>query len=479
MDPPLQWARRNEVYARAILRARTATMATPADLPEPGSPDATVVFDDGLGVRRLEYDETSGDLVEKLYVSLMLSKHSAALRERATRLANFRHPRFPRVRGVEVSDDHKVVAVVSDPVEGVRLSEVIAQSQQNRLGIEVHAALQVGREVLPALATLHGSRTVTHGALAAERLVLTRTGRIVVSDYSLGAAMEKLQYPRPRLWKDFRVAMPPAAGMPRFDPRADVAHVALVMLELILGRPLTVTEFPDSLKTLLGAASERLGARAHRPLSSSLRAWFEQALPIDARKPLGTALDAQIALEDAIKRERAYAPDPGTLRQLATRALELLPPRVPPVPKPAPVAGPVPTPAPAVEPPTPSSGRPHARQRRHARRPRKKKPTRSRSSNANSRASPPRRSSRHRRRRRPLRRPRRSCRCPTRTPTRWPSRAPAVRPSSRSSQRRPASSTTARGFLPRSATARPPWNRRWSSSNTMRRSRRTPGPRGP
>ena len=73
--------------------------------------------------------------------------------------------------------------------------------------------------------------------------------------------------------------------------------------------------------------TERLGSHAQRPLSSSMKAWFEQALPVDARKPLGTAIDAQIALEDAVKRERAYAPDPIALRHLAMRAIELLPTR--------------------------------------------------------------------------------------------------------------------------------------------------------
>ena len=147
----------------------------------------------------------------------------------------------------------------------------------------------------------------------------------MVTDHALGAAIEKLQYPRPRLWKDFRIAMPPAAGLPRFDQRADVAQVAIVMLELILGRSLTLHDFPDGLKKLIGSVTERLGSHAHRPMSASLRAWFEQALPVDARKPLATALDAQIALEEAVKRERAYAPDPARCGTSPTRALELVP----------------------------------------------------------------------------------------------------------------------------------------------------------
>ena len=87
----------------------------------------------------------------------------------------------------------------------------------------MNTALQLAREVLPALATLHDSRDVTHGAIGPERLVLTPQARVMIVDHVFGAALAKLQYPRVRLWREFRVAVPPSAGVTRFDPRADVA----------------------------------------------------------------------------------------------------------------------------------------------------------------------------------------------------------------------------------------------------------------
>ena len=54
----------------------------------------------------------------------------------------------------------------------------------------------------------------------------------------LGAALEQLKYSRDRYWKELRVALPPAVGLPRFDERADLTQIGVVTLTLILGRPL-------------------------------------------------------------------------------------------------------------------------------------------------------------------------------------------------------------------------------------------------
>jgi hypothetical protein len=66
---------------------------------------------------------------------------------------------------------------------------------------------------------------------------VTPQGRLVIAEHVLGAAVEQMQYGRERLWHEFRVAMPPSAGIPRFDQRADVTGMGIVALSLILGRP--------------------------------------------------------------------------------------------------------------------------------------------------------------------------------------------------------------------------------------------------
>ena len=73
------------------------------------------------------------------------------------------------------------------------------------------------------MALLHeNARDVAHGLIAPERLIVTPHARLVIAEHVLGAAIEQMQYGRERLWHEFRVAMPPSAGIPRFDQRADV-----------------------------------------------------------------------------------------------------------------------------------------------------------------------------------------------------------------------------------------------------------------
>jgi hypothetical protein len=331
--------------------------------------EPSVTFRDGLGDRFLTRATETGDAVERLRVSADLAAQERALSERVDRLLNFRNVRFPRVHQVqsETIDGSKVVWVVSEHVPGTRLSELLAFVQSHEaLVVDVNMALQVGREVLSALAVLHDSRGVTHGALGLERLILTPQGRVILADYALGGAFEKLQMARTRLWRDFRIAMPPSAGLPRFDRRSDVANLAVAVLMLLSGRPLGPGDSLDGLRKLLDGAGERLPNGRLRPLSSSLKGWLERALPIESRRPFATALEAQVALEDVLKKERAYAPTPAALKSFLQRYAAVGeapalaagdaqgPPRAAPL---------------AAEPgsaPAPAAPRTHARRERHA-----------------------------------------------------------------------------------------------------------------
>src|SRR4029453_14892587 len=96
-----------------------------------------------------------------------------------------------------------------------------------------------------------------HGRLAPGRLVVTPPARLVIVEHVLAAAVDQLQFSRDRLWQEFRIAMPPSAGVPRFDHRADVTGLGLVALALVLGRPLRAEEFPHRLAALLNDAPER------------------------------------------------------------------------------------------------------------------------------------------------------------------------------------------------------------------------------
>src|SRR5579862_2655534 len=91
-----------------------------------------VVFEDGLGERRLVADATGRESSEWLCLRSELASVPSfefALRERVGRFAPFRQASFARVRSVErLNDPDATLTVVSDHVEGIRLSEMLSNA---------------------------------------------------------------------------------------------------------------------------------------------------------------------------------------------------------------------------------------------------------------------------------------------------------------------------------------------------------------
>ncbi len=168
------------------------------------------LFSDGLGDRVVAVDAATGDLLQILKVRaqlLAVPSFEFALRERAARLANFRHAYYARVRRI---DRHPSgLAIVSDHVEGTRLSDMLRLSAERGLPIDLNAALCLLRQIVPSVALLHeNARDVAHGLIATERLIVTPRARVIVVEHVLGSAVEQLQYNRERLWQELRVAAP-------------------------------------------------------------------------------------------------------------------------------------------------------------------------------------------------------------------------------------------------------------------------------
>ena len=230
------------------------------------------LFSDGLGERIVAVDASTGDLLQILRVRpqlLAVPSFEFALRERAARLANFRHAYYGRVRRI---DRHPSgLAIVSDHVEGVRLSEMLRVAEERDLRLDLNAALCLLRQLVPSVALLHeNARDVAHGLIAPERLIVTPRARLVVVEQVLGSAVEQLQFNRERLWQELRVALPSSVGAPRFDHRADVTAIGLVALALVLGRPIRSDEYPHRVGTLLNSARARSAGGEEQALPESL-----------------------------------------------------------------------------------------------------------------------------------------------------------------------------------------------------------------
>jgi PEGA domain-containing protein len=293
------------------------------------------LFSDGLGERVVAADGATGELLQILRLRPALTavpSFEFALRERAARLANFRHAYYARVRRVDrAMAPTAALAIVSDHLEGTRLSDILRVAHEKQLQLDINAALCLIRQLVPAVAVLHeNARDVAHGLIAPERLVVTPNARLIILEHVLGAAIEQLQFGRDRLWQEFRVAMPPSAGLPRFDHRADVTGMGLVSLALILGRPLRIDEFPHRIPDLLNEARERTALGEEQPLSQPLRTWLERALQIDVRRSFASAPEAMAALEDVVSDEGMYVAAPVALETFLSRYIaSLLEPAVP------------------------------------------------------------------------------------------------------------------------------------------------------
>ena len=103
------------------------------------STPAAVLFEDGLGVRRHILDQATNETLEMLSLRGELTavpSFEFALRERVSRLANFRHAYYGRVRRVDrLTDQTSSLAIVRGSQGGSR------QSEHRRLSRRVPASV--------------------------------------------------------------------------------------------------------------------------------------------------------------------------------------------------------------------------------------------------------------------------------------------------------------------------------------------------
>lgn len=271
--------------------------APSADFSAPGASTSSSGYTDGLGRRALAFDREDGTMLERLVVRAELSAFERGLRERLERLAVVDDERVQKPRSIERGPDGSLV-VLSEFVPGTRLSELLdAVAQQGTVpGVDV--ALGFLLDVLPALCGLHAGAGFCHGAISPGRTVLTPGGQVVLLDAIYGEALAHLQYSRRRLWTEFGIAMPPAAGPARFDAAADVAQAALSALALVIGRPIAENEYPDGIAALLVEVVDVAQIRASGEFASGLQRFLQHSLPLPGRRPYTTVDDALIAVRD-------------------------------------------------------------------------------------------------------------------------------------------------------------------------------------
>jgi len=270
------------------------------------------VFRDGLGERRVAV-EPSGELVQLLRLpdaEMALPEFEFALRERVARWSSLRHPSYVRVCRVDVLRVPAMrLALVSEYVQGPRLSDLLRVAHQREVVIDVAAAVSLTRQLLAASAVLHEQTPdVANGLIAPERLIVTPQGRVAIAEQALCTAIEQGRYRPEQLWRRFRIATNPGTDTRRFTHRTDLLNIGLVTLSLLLGRPLADEDFPERIPQLLDAARERSPLGHDRPLSPPFRDWLTRALQLDPDRIFASPSDAWIGFENVTSTDALYVP---------------------------------------------------------------------------------------------------------------------------------------------------------------------------
>jgi hypothetical protein len=261
---------------------------------------------DGLGVRTVGSDAASGALLDVLHVTADLGRPSTvemAVRERATRFARAHLAGLASVVRIESPGDGRL-EVWSHRAEGFRLSAVLEWTEARGVATPLNAALTVGDRLLAALASLQEADRAAgpsgHGAIAVDQVVVSESGGLTLTDYAFGTALSTLQWPRERLWRRFRIAMPPAAGLARFDHRVDVTQAAVVICALLAGRRLRADEYPAGLPAIVTDVVRRIADEAGRDDRDRLMTWLRSATEMEPRSAFKSAAVAREALNAAL-----------------------------------------------------------------------------------------------------------------------------------------------------------------------------------
>jgi hypothetical protein len=249
---------------------------------------------DALGDRLLMFDNTNQPSWEILRFRPALAhnpRFEAALRLRVEQLSSFQHEAFPLVRPIKRLGQDDGLAVVSTYSSGASLSEALKKPRT------VAFALRLIRQLAPALAALQRHATgMAHGAVTADRIILSAEGRLVIREHMVGSALESLALPAARLWSEFGVLAPPTATVAAtLDERCDVAQLALVAVSLMAGRRIAYEEYPDGIHEVLDEIELRHHGQELR--FKNLRHWLERALRL-GNEPFDSAQDAEVALAE-------------------------------------------------------------------------------------------------------------------------------------------------------------------------------------
>ena len=297
-------------------------------------PQRSDVRHDGFGARHSTCDSYFGP-VEVIELSSALGTPAAeqAIRASAARQTDTAAPMLRRI--VRIARSGETLTITSIAADGVTLSDLLAALEFGTITLGDEAILALAGAITTAVAAMHvmpGSPA--HGALSPSHIVVRPDGSVVLTGAVFGDALEALQFNREQLWRIFGVALPPSASLPRFDQRADVTQLGVVVLALLRRRALTAAEYPKRVIDLVDDATAALAVSPR--CRTALRAWLQQTLQLHAKALFASAADAARAYGDVVA---DFTDDRAAMQQVQSAVRHVLGVPV----EPEPVAIPMPS----------------------------------------------------------------------------------------------------------------------------------------
>ena len=232
-----------------------------------------------------------------LDVSPVLATPAAeqAIRSRAARFTDGKAPMLATIHRIARAGD--TLSVTTAAPEGVTLEDVLGALEFGTVSMSDQAIVELAAVTIRVVAAMHElPGAPTHGALTPAHVLFRRDGGVLLTGAVFADALQGLQHNREQLWREFGVALPPSASLPRFDQRADVAQLGALVLAIFLRRSLNSAEYPRGIADLVGTATANVAVSGVS--AAALRMWLQQALQLHAKATLASAVDAARAFPD-------------------------------------------------------------------------------------------------------------------------------------------------------------------------------------
>jgi hypothetical protein len=259
------------------------------------------VTEDGFGTRSITQDPQHGR-IERLDLTPALASLAS---EQAIRIRAAYHNSIddnPLGRVVRLARAGNALSVFSISPAGVSLSELLAGLEFKTISLSGEELLELAASVVTALASMHERMpTIAHGALTPAHIVLQRDGSTTLTGAVYGDALQALQRNREHLWRDFGIALPTSASLPRFDQRGDVTQLGAVVLAITQRRGLRRDEYPKRTHEMSMSAT----VTGNPVTDSKLRTWLQDVLQLQGRGTFESAVDAARAFRDVLPSEAA------------------------------------------------------------------------------------------------------------------------------------------------------------------------------